>query len=464
MSTSSSPRYHTLRCATLNVGRSGHMKRQEIFSLASLQEVDLHVISAPAFVKFWKAHHFQVRLAEPVNGIHRVALLSKVALKTVQLDIGDKHRCVATAIATDQPILLASCYGFSDDPPRARAFAKEVTEALHVFGRPWIALGDWNLEETGLSSLFAEGLATSLDEPFQVGTPLPPTRHPGSRRIDFGLAHRIHATEVFHREGVADHKLVGYSVEAGLALQGHFAPKRLVLSRLGEAPEAELHTRWTRLWQAHSFAQALDEGDVDLAWSLLSDTAEGVLSGTDSRDPAGCTLRSQRWEPRRAHAGHRDMASPETVALRRLCRLLRRALHYQRSPSVDLLRHLRRGVTKLQSEFGELKDAPDVTAAAFCDLLHNLVERRASSEQQQCLHTWRARMRGSEKERRRWVKARTQDFKEYCRHHTETIKPGVSFRSLHPARVLQQAEDEWTQVWTAGEVHPDRIPSATPAS
>ena len=109
-----------------------------------------------------------MRLAEPLNGIHRVALLSKVALKTVQLDIGDKHRCVAAAIATDQPILLASCYGFSDDPPRARAFAKEVTAALHVFGRPWIALGDWNLEENGLSSLFAEGLATSLDEPRQL--------------------------------------------------------------------------------------------------------------------------------------------------------------------------------------------------------------------------------------------------------------------------------------------------------
>ena len=230
----------------------------------------------------------------------------------------------------------------------------------------------------------------------------------------------------------------------------------MVLNSLGGAAEAELQARWARFWQVHSFAQALDEGDVDLAWSLLSDTAEGVLSGTDGRNPAGYTLRSQSWEPRRAHAGHRDMASPETVALRRLRRLLRRALHYQRHPSVDLLRHLRRGVRELQSEFGELKEAPDVTAAAFCDLLHNLVEHRANSEQQQCLHKWRDRMRGSEKEHRRWVKSRTQDFKEYCRHQTETIKPGVSFRSLHPARVLQQAEDEWTQVWTAGEVHPDR--------
>ena len=120
--------------------------------LIALQQVDLHIVSAPSFVKFWKARHFQVRLAEPVNGLHRVALLSKVALKTVQLDIGDKHRCIATAIATDQPILLASCYGFSDDPPRARAW--EVTEALHAVRRPWMALGDWNLEEDGLSQLF----------------------------------------------------------------------------------------------------------------------------------------------------------------------------------------------------------------------------------------------------------------------------------------------------------------------
>ena len=153
MSACSTTSCNTLRCATLNVGRSGHMKRQEIFSLISdldliaLQEVDLHIISAPSFVQFWKARHFQVRLAEPVNGFHRVAVISKVALKTVQLDIGDKHRCIATVLATDQPILLASCYGFSDDPPKARAFAREVIEALSAFHRPWIALGDWNLEE-----------------------------------------------------------------------------------------------------------------------------------------------------------------------------------------------------------------------------------------------------------------------------------------------------------------------------
>ena len=286
--------------------------------------MDLHIVSAPSFVKFWKACHFQVRLAEPVNGLHRVALLSKVALKTAKLDIGDKHRCIATATATDQPTSLASCYGFSDDPPRARAFAREITEALHAFHRPWIALGGWRLEEDEHSRLFAEGLATLLDEPFQVGTPLPPTRHPGGHRIDYGLAHRIHAAEVFNREGVANHKLVGYSVEVGLELQGHYAPKRLVLNRQGEAPETEVKASWNRLWQAPSFAEAVDAGDVDLAWSLLSDTA-GVLTGTDGSDAAGGTLRSQQWEPRRAHAGHRDMASPETVALRSLRRLLRRA-------------------------------------------------------------------------------------------------------------------------------------------
>ena len=58
-------------------------------------------------------------------------------------------------------------------------------------------------------------------------------------------------------------------------------------------------------------------------------------------------------------------------------------------------------------------------------------------------------MSGSEKEGRRWVKGRAQDYKEYCRHQTETIKPGVSFRSSHPTRVLQQAAGEWTKVWTA---------------
>ena len=150
---------------------------------------------------------------------------------------------------------------------------------MNACHRPWIALGDWNLEEAEHSQMFAEGLATSLDETFQVGMPLPPTRHPGSRRIDYELAHRIYATEVFHRDGVADHKLVGYSVEAGLELQGHYAPKRSVLIRQGEAPETEVKARWDSLWQAASFAAALDAGDVDLAWSLLSDTAEGVLTG-----------------------------------------------------------------------------------------------------------------------------------------------------------------------------------------
>ena len=55
------------------------------------------------------------------------------------------------------------------------------------------------------------------------------------------------------------------------------------------------------------------------------------------------------------------------------------------APFGDLLHNLRRGARDLQTEFGELTDAPEVTTVAFCDLLRDLVERRANSEQQQSL-------------------------------------------------------------------------------
>ena len=268
------------------------MKRQEIFSLIS--DLDLIALqegggSSHSFRPFVCKILEGASLSGASCGAREWASSSGVALqgclvKTAQLDIGDKHRCIATTTATDQPILLASCYGLSDDPPRARAFAREITEALHAFHRPWIALGGWRFEEDEHSRLFAEGLATLLDGPFQVGTPLRTASTPqkcliekGSRTISYG-----------------------YSVEVGLELQGHYAPKRLVLNRQGEAPETEVKASWDRLWQAPSFAEALDAGDVDLAWSLLSDIG-GVLTGADGSDAAGGTLRSQKWEPRRAH-------------------------------------------------------------------------------------------------------------------------------------------------------------------
>ena len=54
-------------------------------------------------------------------------------------------------------------------------------------------------------------------------------------------------------------------------------------------------SRFESCWSGELFRQALREGDIDSAWTLLSDAAEQALAVGDRQ--GGAVSRSQRWQP-----------------------------------------------------------------------------------------------------------------------------------------------------------------------
>ena len=193
---------HPLRCATMHVGRAAAMKLHDIsyaiegLDVVALQEIDLNVVGAPSFVAFWARKGYRTVFGGALNGFYKVAILSRLALQCVQLELQEAPRVAAVTVGTFEPMLFATVYGFANDAPRTRPLVRELVSQLHGTGHPWVLLGDYNLEAEDLEEIFATGLAHCLDEPFECEG-LPSTRSPGQRRIDFGIAYARHATRLF---------------------------------------------------------------------------------------------------------------------------------------------------------------------------------------------------------------------------------------------------------------------------
>ncbi|CAE7631163.1 LINE-1 retrotransposable element ORF2 protein [Symbiodinium microadriaticum] len=448
-----------LKVATHNVGRASIVKMPAVLDVirdldvVALQEIDLHPCAAPHFIRFWKGKGFRTCLgAVSASGVHRVALLSKLALRQVGLDIEHNDRQVTAVLGTYRPILFSSCYGHAGDAPTAKAFAHDLAHALSRTGHPWVALGDYNLEESDLFHVFATGCASSMDEPFKHGAPLPPTRHDARRRIDFGIAAWVHPTSVFHREGVSDHLLVGYIVDGGCALQGHCGPKRAPVCTEADRSTAEVGRLWHAQWCIADFQAYLAKHCVDKAWTLLSNTAEAALC---SPSP-GATRRSADWTPRVAATGHRAMLSPETVALRRLRRLERRLRQLQKEPcNRGLYKHVGRDMYDLARTFPELGGHLDPFGAVCSELVRELISKRETQEHTEWLARWQTRLKSSEASRRRWVQRKCRDQQEYVKSISTLSGETGQISTCHPSRLLHAAQCEWQETWRRGAV--DRV-------
>ena len=187
---------------------------------------------------------------------------------------------------------MTSLYSIASDQEQGAALAEDIISALQVFGLEWMVLGDYNVttSETGWHHGWHRGCHGPLTRPSPAEQPLPGTAG-GGRRIDFGLGSVRLCPQQSHAEGLANHVAVRYHFELAVA-EGRLGPSRAAFVYWAEAVSSSL---WGLLWQEVEFQRLLLEKDLDGAWQLLSDTAEGAL-GRAGRDGIA---RSQPWQPRR---------------------------------------------------------------------------------------------------------------------------------------------------------------------
>ena len=306
--------------ATLNCGRGAIHKGGAIARLiedctvVALQEIDVNIHSAESFVQFWASLNWHCVLGGLHDGrMHRICVLARLPLRRVQLEPahGFDDRILACHLGSHDPIMFSCIYGHATDEELAHATATAEVRGLQSSGRPWLLMGDFNLQPCDLENLWTRG-CRALDDAFDD---LPGTSRSG-RRIDFGVAGGLVAIALHHDVGVADHSSVCYDVDLEYTSYMFASPSRAPQRRLKE----EVQALFALNWHAEQFEALLVSRDVDAAWSLLSDIAERSIFTDVDRG----AFRSEAWSLRRFEMGHRKPHIDEPVALRRLRRFLRR--------------------------------------------------------------------------------------------------------------------------------------------
>ena len=303
-------------------------------TLVAMSEADIPVASRASWTGFWKAHGWHTHLSLPEAGLCRVALLSRVPFKPVNLceaDAAARHAAALVDLETPSGCLSLLCvaaYLQSGQPAVADAQSQDVLSAADSCGRPALVFGDFNMtqEQGTVAELLAANVVRACDDAAR-GAILPPTGplYQGSRRrrIDYGLTlHGLAATQVLHiPEGevgtLSDHRLVLYQFDA-------CAPEMLVgPSRRRRRLSTSCPEDFAFPPEDERLFQSLLDTDLDEAWCFASNWAEDLLFEPGDRH---CCPRSAEWipqYPRRRKDFDRDLdQSPALRAMRRLLRKL----------------------------------------------------------------------------------------------------------------------------------------------
>ncbi|CAE7723192.1 OTUD4, partial [Symbiodinium necroappetens] len=284
-----------IRIATLNTVGKGVSVVNEVsnfmdshnLQICTVAEADITVASAPGYIRAWKLRGYQAALSVPEpSGICRVALISRVNFRDFKIAEGlAQHRCAAGLFEfrshdKDRQFVIASFYGQSGNAPAAAAQAEDVLAACNHSNLPFIVAGDFNLEpnEAIIGEARATGVIKALDDA-SGGAPLPATGPARKRRIDYGLCHwSVAASSILHFDpAFSDHASVCYEVPLDVP-PFHVGPRR---SPINDDSRDIIAERFSQL-DCTPFRAALDQGNIDDAWRLLSDWAEACLTSGSS--------------------------------------------------------------------------------------------------------------------------------------------------------------------------------------
>ena len=255
-------------------------------------------------------------------------------------EFGTESRVMFAQIDRPQqrPLLLANVYGHATNDTERDRLLRKVATYLRSTGEATLLIGDLNCteEEGAVGEICANGIMHLADDFFDG--PRLPTRESG-RRIDFALCSAdITFTQRSQTPGPADHDTVAYSIclRPDVAPR-HMAPVPPKLRRVTPVSSDEFlhyyatdgtsYGRTATLQQR--FQMAINSGDPDAAWTVLSDLAEYLLAAEPQDQTAlGGHPRSQPWQPQQIPTGGKRHRSLKPSRLRRLRRIHRRVREF----------------------------------------------------------------------------------------------------------------------------------------
>lgn len=450
--------------ATLNIQGGGSAKVHWLADLflddefpvdvLAVQELNLEVLSTASFVAILKDRGLHVFLSAEDNGVYRCAVLARFPGVAVGMCSGRLAMACFEFLCHGSfcKVVVASYYGLVWDSEVAMQGALDAVAQLRATRAVWVLLGDFNLEPSlePLATNLARGFAVPWDADFETTERLPGTRESG-RRVDFAVGcGTLAPTGLRQRWVFSDHAQVAYDVDLG-SPAGFGGP---AFGALAGDPVSE--EAWMRRWQAASFDAAVAAGDVNTAWTLLSDCAEDLL-----RDPAavgGCR-RTALWRPRaRLHPRSKAGRTKDPLVVVRLRRLERRLRQLAREPGFQRLRD--KAAKLLEDLLGDcpwLRSVPYFEMEHWADFVAEHLDRVEGDRKEMALKVWRERMAESESRVLTWIRRRETLKVELDR---PALAPEAVHRcsAVHPVRVVEEAEASWMRLWGRAETT-GRVPA-----
>ena len=445
-----------LQIATINLNRCGVSAVDRVadfrcdfpFQIAALPEADIPVQCAAGFIHAWKRRQMQASLSNPDAGVHRVALCSQIPFRPCVLNVESAAtRYAAGTFEVQGPngqcesLLVVAVYLQARNEAAAQQQASEIVSAAVSTGLRYVLIGDFNLEQhqAALGFTIQTGGTHACDSCASPGS-LPHTGPGRKRRIDFALSHwRLPASSVHHQDCYfSDHLVVKYHFQpcAPLAMIG---PSRRKVTARTSKHIAELF----QACQTQDVTQAIEQGNLDEAWVLLSDVAEQCLC----EPSANFVPRSAHWTPTTPQVRGQNrnvLCSPSVAGLRklygRLCQLKNRPWDRSLAARIQIsLAGIRQRVPELPFLSGEClqHSAP---------VVRQLLLAYEKQERDAILAAWKNKLRQDDHRIRSFIKNRTEQQLLY----EQGIQAGpMQEGARHPAFAVQAQANTWSSKWNS---------------
>ena len=448
-----------IQIGTVNVNKAGisiHDKLHSFMTARSLDivvlpEADIPEFSAVGFCNAWRSYGCHAVLSHPMEGKCRVAIVSNIPMRAAPLPVTEaRGRCAAAVLDVRassghiESVLVLGLYLQVSDELQAAAQAEDIFQQALYSGFRFVAIGDYNLTQQNpvLFEYLSSGMLVAGDA-CCPGEELPATGpvHRGRRRrrIDFALSHpQLHTCEVRHHEGPSDHVVVSYGFD--------FAAPRLRKGPRRRTPGADLNPARLAVafdsWDTAPLNQALEAGEVDRAWALLSDAAEDLLCPEDSQT----TPCSADWQPEAPQVPKTGKSPHRSSALRALLKLVERLRVAMRRPyDLPLRARILRSLGGTRAKVPELAYYHHVShqmAAEVEDLANVYVKQETAAAKQ----AWQHKAREDIGTARAYIKRRADAVALRAKELAEGCMPR---NGRHPAVEVDVQEQVWMDKWAA---------------
>ena len=194
-----------------------------------------------------------------------------------------------------------------------------------------------------------------------------------------------------------------------------------------------------RQWSPESFEQAIQAGNVDSAWALLSSVAELSLF----EDHHSGLSRAHAWKPRKQCLRPKRAPLGDSLKVVQLRKLRRRILQLSKTPDEDRLREkIFQDISALHGSFPALNEIGYFTVEHELHLVDQVLQQQAADNKESALRCWKDSLEPSILRQSSWIRRKAEKLCALTANPSSHLQHAV-----HPVQIVAKAEQDRLPRW-----------------